>query len=242
MKKLTRNDNEVRAFFDRWHVYYLVIQNDYMAHRGIHQALRDSLSSSRQSPFSIMDLGCGDCSVIAKTLRGLPVREYVGIDLSEVALEEAKKSFADSTFRLRLVESDFSKFVARPETDKVDVVIAGFAVHHLTHDEKPKFFSDCFDKLSSGGDLYLYDIFSRPGESRAQFLESYCKKLESNWIKLSVEERAATCDHIRNCDFPVSYEVLSGFARQAGFHTPPEPDYVDDDGFHCLCHFKRQDQ
>lgn len=240
MKQRAQNDNEIKAYFDRWHIYHLIIQNDYMAHRGIHEALRGSLLASRQSPFSIMDLGCGDGSVIVRTLRGLPVREYVGIDLSRAALEEAKKSFADSTFRLMFVESNFSEHLARPETEKVDVVIAGFAVHHLTNEEKPIFFSDCFDKLSGGGDLYLYDIFCRPGESRAQFLESYCKKLESNWTELSVDEQTSTCEHVRNCDFPATYDVLSAFARQAGFRTPPEPDYADDDGFHCLCHFKGQ--
>jgi methylase of polypeptide subunit release factors len=81
------NNNQVRAYFDRWHVYQVVIEPDYMAHRGIHDALRESLRSKNIESFSILDLGCGDGSLLTKTLDGFPVSKYIGGDLSALALK-----------------------------------------------------------------------------------------------------------------------------------------------------------
>lgn len=242
MTQPIRNDDEVKAFFDRWHVYSQIIRHDYMSHRGIHRALRDSLLASRQAPFCMMDLGCGDGSVMAATLRNLPVREYVGIDLSGVALDEARTSFADSAFHLSLIEGDFSDYLARKETARVDVIVAGFAVHHLLDSEKPQFFSACYEKLLEGGDLYLYDVFRQRDEDRHRYLETYGELLMSTWSELSAEEQGGVLEHIRNNDHPVSYEVLADLARQTGFDAPSSPAFADPNGYHCLCHFKRPER
>lgn len=234
-----RNNCEIKAYFDQWRVYDLIIQNDYMAHRGIHEALRTSLSSTRSTQFTVLDLGCGDGAKISQTLSGLQIELYNGVDLSEVALTEAKNVFANSELNTSLVQAEFSKYLSNLQTEEVDVVIAGFAIHHLTNDEKPNFLRSIFDKLAIGGDLFLYDIFRRGNETRDQYLEKYCEYVNETWTALSFEQRKSTQEHAKNCDFPVTYEKLADFAMQAGFSIPSSPIFTDSTGFHSLCHLKK---
>ena len=73
-----RNDDDIRSYFDHWHVYHMIVDNNYMFHQQLHQSLQESIAACHQQPFSILDLGCGAGSEIANTLAGLPVREYTG--------------------------------------------------------------------------------------------------------------------------------------------------------------------
>lgn len=231
-----QNDAAIQAFFDRWEVYQRLVDNDYMAHRGIHAALRKSLAS-RKAAFSVLDLGCGDGSLIAASLQGLPVSSYTGVDLSAVALDLGRERFADSAFECRFVQSNLADYLPLSVEEKVDVIIAGFALHHLSDEKKREVFKDCHTKLSPGGAFYLFDVFRRAGQPRKEYLASYCNNLESNWVKLSNEERSNICEHIRENDFPASYDVMAAFAKEAGFTRPDRPLFEDSLKFHRLYRF-----
>jgi SAM-dependent methyltransferase len=233
------NYKEVRDYFEQWHVYQVIIENDYMEHCGIHNSLSKSLRSTFKESFSILDLGCGDGSRIAKTLDKLTVSLYIGVDLSVIALRKAKKNFAGQSIQLKLVQGEFGEYLKDGETPEVDVILAGFALHHYEDEKKAQFFQDCINKLNTGGSLYLYDLFCRSGETRKEYIHSYCDILERSWSALSPEERNISCDHIRNFDYPVSFHTLAGYAEEAGFACPSEPLYADENRFHCLYHFTR---
>ncbi len=240
MNQEIRDDNEVKAYFDRWNVYYTIIEHDYMAHRGIHDSLRKSLQSTNRESFSILDLGCGDGLRIAETLKGLPLSLYIGVDLSAVALKEAQKNLANLPIQLKLVQTEFGEYLTDMETPKVDIILAGFALHHYTNDQKLQFFVNCANKLLDSGCLYLYDVFCRPGETRAEYLGSYCDILNKTWVALSPDERKSTIEHIHSCDYPVQYKTLSKYAEETGFVYSSKPLYADEKGFHCLYQFTKK--
>ena len=73
MTRKTQNTNVVKTFFNGWHVYQVIVEHNYMAHQGIHDSLGKSLRSIKNESFSILDPGCGDGSLLKKTLNGLPV-------------------------------------------------------------------------------------------------------------------------------------------------------------------------
>nr|VFK20019.1 MAG: Methyltransferase domain-containing protein [Candidatus Kentron sp. LPFa] len=100
------NPGEVKAHFDRWHIYKQIIRNDYQSHRGIHDSLRRCLVSIVEPEFDVLDLGCGNGSGILKTLDGLPVRSYIGVDLSAVALAEASKGFSQVRYEETFARKD----------------------------------------------------------------------------------------------------------------------------------------
>lgn len=233
-----RDDRQVKAFFDQWHVYRIIIENDYMSHCAIHSAIHQILQKSKSQPLRILDLGCGDASGISKALSDLAVEEYLGIDLSPVALQEAQRNLESNGFKLNLVESELSDFLKKPQAQKVDFIVAGFVVHHFTDDEKSEFFNSCIKILNPGGEILLYDVMCRPGESRQEYLNSYCDNLITNWSALTDEEKTVTCEHIKNNDYPVSYSNLKEFACTAGFTSLPDPVYRDSNSFHTLCRFR----
>ncbi len=233
----TRNDCQIKAFFDSWHVYDVVIRHNYMAHREIHHALSQVLHDSTPKGFRLLDLGCGDAFKISQTLRGLPIDEYLGIDLSPVALEAARKNFGSADFKVSFIESELGDFLLHSHEPMFDVVLAGFVLHHYTEDEKSSFFRRCAQMLKPSGEILLYDTFFRPGENRQTYMDSYCENIRTNWTALSPAEQDSICSHVLNCDFPVTYINLAKYAGDVGFTALSEPIYIDATGFHCLCRF-----
>jgi SAM-dependent methyltransferase len=230
------NEEAIKAFFNEWSVYDLMVKNDYMAHAGIHQALRRDLAARRQ-PISVIDLGCGDASRIAGTLKGLPVRQYVGVDLSAVALDVAGRNIGTIAANALFFEMDLVSFLDSAECETADVIVAGFAAHHLDLADKQRFLQLCSARLESDGALYYYDVFRRPGETREQYLLAYLTNLDDTWRELSPEARERTKDHVLRCDRPETYSTIAALAAEAGFSTADEPLFQDGIGFHRLYRF-----
>lgn len=234
----SKQGDRVTAFFDRWTIYASMIAHDYMGHRDITSALSRSLSK-RSLPFSVLDLGCGDGSTTANAIRGLPVRKYVGVDGSEVALEQAQKTFSEADFEVTLVTSDFRDYLARSDVETFDVVVVGFAAHHLREPEKSAFVRGCFRLLVPGGDFYLYDVFRRKNEGRNEYVEAYADMIRKDWSGLSTKDKEGVIEHIREYDFPSTSRELSGYASLAGFETPARPEFEDRSRFHRLYRFRK---
>ena len=72
---------------------------------------------------TLLDLGCSD-GVIACTQRGMG--QYIGVDVSEVAIQSARRREFDHSFRW--VCSDMSKF--KPDV-KIDVIFFGYSLYYL---------------------------------------------------------------------------------------------------------------
>ena len=231
----SRDDEATRAFFDQWAIYRAIIAGDYMHHRGIQAAIRSSLTG-RAAPFSVLDLGCGDAASVAGALRGLPVRAYTGVDLSTIALEEARRTLADAPFEVTLEATDFMEYL-RGGGEPVDVIIAGFSVHHLGGEEKREFFARCAEWLTEGGDLYLYDVALRPGEARPAYKTAYLSACDE-WTRLTTTQREAAKEHVRNRDIPETLATLARMGAEAGLAGDGEPLYRDSAGFHVLLRFE----
>ena len=97
----------------------------------------------------VLDLGCGDGRLIELVLGARPdVRDAVGIDLSPPMLDRARARFADRS-HVRVVEHDLREPL--PDLGSFDVVVSGFAIHHLTHDRKRTLFDEIVRVLRPGG-------------------------------------------------------------------------------------------
>jgi hypothetical protein len=74
-------------FEEQWETYRKLVESDCLAHREVGAILRETLNDVFASPFSFLDIACGDGSLMKAALPGTPVRHYHGIDLSQPALE-----------------------------------------------------------------------------------------------------------------------------------------------------------
>ena len=227
------------AIFAQWEVYKSIIDRDFMRHREISAAIHAFVKGRLQKRFSLLDLGCGDATSISHTFAGTPLAHYTGVDASAAALQAARRQLAAAPFEVTLLETDLLDYLttaAVPDGPRSDVILAGYVIHHLSFDEKRRFFTRCREALSPGGSLVFYDLFRRPAETRDEFVTAYTELIATRW-GLVGETRENTCRHVREHDFPETVATITALARDADFTIPGEERFVDPDGFHRLICF-----
>jgi tRNA (cmo5U34)-methyltransferase len=98
---------------------------------------------------TLLDLGCGNGGLIDLVLAARPgIREAVGLDNSRPMLDLARTRFATDA-RVTIDEHDLAEPL--PATPGFDVVVSGFAIHHLAHERKRALFGEIVTTLRPGG-------------------------------------------------------------------------------------------
>jgi SAM-dependent methyltransferase len=109
-------------------------------------ALRDLLPPE---PRSVLDLGCGDGRLASLVLEALPtVAQVVAVDRSPPMLDRARQRFsADGRVEVRAwdLADDLSPL------GEFDLIVSGFAIHHLQDDRKQALFGEVGRQLRPGG-------------------------------------------------------------------------------------------
>lgn len=188
-----------------------------MFHQQIHQVIQKLfLEHFQQEPFSLLDLGCGDSSLIAKTINDIPLTCYHGIDISEIALEASKKNFASSSFDIVLSHGDFFEITDLLKT-KFDVIMSGYSLHHLPLWQKDILFGNCRKNLKKNGIFLVYDLIKKDNENRDKYLERYWINCKNNRKEMTIKELENSKKHIFEGDFPESIETLNHLASKHGF-------------------------
>lgn len=97
----------------------------------------------------VLDLGCGDGRLIALVLDARPgVDRAVGLDSSPPMIDLACERFRDDA-RVTIREHDLRDVL--PTLETFDVVVSGFAIHHLAHERKQQLFGEIATALRPGG-------------------------------------------------------------------------------------------
>lgn len=115
------------------------------------------LSSTLIGPIcSMLDLGTGDGRLIELVSSTHPELELaVGIDYSEPMLERAEARFKADT-RVSFDRHDLARPL--PDLGTFDLVISGFAIHHLAHDRKQDLLSEVVTSLNPNGVFANLDV------------------------------------------------------------------------------------
>jgi tRNA (cmo5U34)-methyltransferase len=97
----------------------------------------------------VLDLGCGDGRLIALVMEARPdLAEALGLDSSPPMLELARQRFRGD---VRVVIDAHDLNDPLPGPGLFDVVVSGFAVHHLAHERKRQLFGEIVAILRPGG-------------------------------------------------------------------------------------------
>ncbi|MEI7634199.1 MAG: L-histidine N(alpha)-methyltransferase [bacterium] len=208
--------DEVKAFFNQWHVYRTIMDHDYTGEVNAHKALRDLLIHDFPGGFSIIDLGCGDAGYMAQMLAGTPVSYYEGVDLSDVALDLARKNMEVVGCQCVFSNYDFVRNLQERESP-VDVIWIGLSLHHLSSVQKEMFLAYCRSALTARGLLIIYEPMLEEGETREEFLGRCEAEIDAHWTALAPDEREAICEHVISADFPESVMTLREMGLRNGF-------------------------
>jgi tRNA (cmo5U34)-methyltransferase len=97
----------------------------------------------------VADLGCGDGRLAALVLEHRPdVEEVVAVDRSAPMLAKARERFANDA-RVRVIERDLDDDLT--PLGEFDLVVSGFAIHHLDDARKRTLVAEIARQLRPGG-------------------------------------------------------------------------------------------
>ncbi len=114
-----------------------------------------------------LDLGCGDGFLGAVLLERFPDASGVFVDFSEPMLEAAHERLSPFGARCQIQAADLSQpdwQDALPSSPRFDVVISGFAIHHLQDERKRDLYSEVLELLKPGAFFLNVDLVSSPTE------------------------------------------------------------------------------
>jgi len=128
------------------------------------------LDALADAPQRVLDLGCGDGHLAAAVLEARPsVNDVVAVDRSAPMLVRARGRFAGDS-RVAVMNHDLGDSIER--LGRFDVVVSGFAIHHLEHWRKRTLFEEIAASLSPGGVfLNLEVVASATPTLHQEFLE-----------------------------------------------------------------------
>ena len=139
------------------------------------------------APQRVLDLGCGDGVLAALALTHRPsVAEVVAVDASPPMLERARARFADEP-RVAVLERDLD----HPITDlgRFDLIVSGFAIHHVDDGRKRALFAECAAQLAPGGRFLNLEVVTSATPARhAEFLAAIGRETDDPEDRLASAE------------------------------------------------------
>jgi SAM-dependent methyltransferase len=152
-------------------------------------------------PRSALDLGCGDGRLTGLVLAARPtVEKVIAVDISPPMLERARQRFcADARVEVR--RWDLSEDLS--PMGEFDLIVSGFAIHHLEDDRKQALFDEVARQLLPRGLFANLEIVASPTPAlHAEFLSAIGRSADDPEDRLADVEtqlgwmRAAGLSHV----------------------------------------------
>lgn len=231
------NVEEVRKFFNQWALYQKIVDHNYLGHKEAYSTFGEFLREHFARSFSLIDLGSGDASFMARILQGMKISSYEAVDISPVALSLASKNMCSVEGEKIFTNDDFFRLIQKKRRP-ADVIWIGLSLHHLPFDQKSHLISQCRRSLTSEGLLMIYDPVLKEGESRDQFVQRWWAFCQSQWMALSFEEKNSIYEHVRSADFPETLSTYKNLGKTCGFSHVSSV-FVDCSGIYEIIVFKK---
>lgn len=210
-----KSDTEISLFQREWHSYQWVINNNVMGHKELLSEAREILEQTFVShPVSMMDLGCGDSSLIPQLVSNLNLTHYTGIDLAENVLKIATENLATLNTPYSFHCSNLFTTTPR-DMPRPNLVYSAYAIHHGQKEDKRQLLQTLFQLLQPEGCLLIIDTVRKPSQQRKAYM-SEVSRYFSNAID-NHEVLTSMLDHVQNFDFPEHESTLMEFATNAGW-------------------------
>lgn len=206
------NNNAANYFNDNWDRYLTTVKNNAIYHREMFSTFNEFLQQHfTQRSFSLIDVGCGDSSVIAHVLTDKSISKYIGMDAAVDVLKLASVSLADLSCDKEFICNDMLNGMHALDT-KADIIFSSYAVHHLSQAQKVEFLQTCKNKLNAGGFMVMIDGVLAPNQTRDEWLGVLESRMKTTNPTITDDELESRMQHPRADDHP---EMISTFEHIA---------------------------
>lgn len=230
------NNTQFQMFQDSWLVYKKILDGNYMFHQQINQDLKQFCRTQfADQPVRIVELGCGDASQSCQIFAGCHVKQYLGYDLSDIALGYAGNNLKSSGFDYQLNCLDMLTGLSQL-TQPVDIIFCSYSLHHLALDKKTALFKQAGTLLDRNGVLIMVDIIRDQDQSLSDYYQHYLSYADQHWHSLNPDELQRVRQHVTENDFPESIATFSSMGCNNGF-KPPQ--ILNQNTWHQTCIFHK---
>jgi tRNA (cmo5U34)-methyltransferase len=175
-----------------------------------HQIIYDLLPG-KDKKYRVLDLGCGNGILSELVFRKLSNSYVVGFDLTDKMLSAFEKKLSDHAGKFELIQGDF-------RTDPIgmdyDIILAGLTLHHLTWEERKKFYHKLYTALNPKGIFLARDIIIDEDEAVVQEQYSYWK----NFMESAGENSEFWYSKHIEKDHPMTLTDHFSWLKSAGFN------------------------
>ena len=208
----------VKQTFEQRSMYDAVVAGNYMHHAELVAALAAWAKEFGRS-LRIVDVGCGDASLAAKSFAAAPIEHYIGVDIAESSIEQARATTAAWNGRVELVCGNLFDALHGLAAGSANVVLASYSLHHFSTADKVKLLREIGRVLEPGGVLLWIDAVRNDEESRDEYVNGLAGEIKRDWMLLSVEERGRAAEHVLTSDFPETEGWMMEQTAAEGFEV-----------------------
>jgi len=171
-------------------------------------------------PQRIVDLGCGDGFLARLLLDRYPEARALLLDHSEPMLQRAHAAMAAYAGRCEIRLADLrDPLLPHVPEGSADLVVSGYAIHHLPHERKRSLYEEVFQVLAPGGLFVNVEHVASPTRRIEELFEQrYVDHLAAHrgkprpQVEREYLERADKADNILE-----SLETQLDWLREIGF-------------------------
>ncbi len=211
-------ENAKKIFQKSYDLYQQVVDAGLMGHQDFLPMVQQWVKSLAPAG-SLLELGCGDAQMMAKTLSdgcsSHLIGHYIGVDASGYALDVARTRFKQQN--VSFIESDLLQFLRRYNKGFADGILASYVIHHFDYSKKLEFFKLAFEALGNGGELAIIDLTLRPGESTESFKNRITNEVLYQWPANISDGLPDLVRHMQDYDIPEDLATWDKLAQSAGF-------------------------
>jgi|CXWL01.1.fsa_nt_gi tRNA (cmo5U34)-methyltransferase len=194
-----------------------------MNYRGALEAVVEAASWA--APRRILELGAGTGTLTRMLLEHFPEAQVTAVDGSAEMLEKAAEKLRPFGDRVKLERAVFERILDEGPGGSYDLIVSSFALHHMSHEDMPRFFCRLHASLSPAGRLVVADyvLTSYPGLQRRYegvWVDWRRRNMKAAFgIEQSREGAFAEHEATKRAegDNPAPLEHILGWLRGAGF-------------------------
>jgi cyclopropane fatty-acyl-phospholipid synthase-like methyltransferase len=229
---MSSNVPEGAEIFEDWSLYDKVIHFNFMQHREMGEVIR-SIAGTTAQPLRVLDLGCGD----GRMGGGIPVASYVGVDLSQAALEAARTRLSHLDCPIELRHSDLAAALQKSFDPSPNLILASYSLHHYPQAELAASLVRLEQILAPDGAFIWIDIERYEQETRAEFLARFHRQQLKAWHAFEDSEIEEVFAHMSEADFPLTAVEKQQLTTAAGLQLQSTP--FQDDCYAARCYLKQ---